>query len=179
MTRLLPLLALLAPPALAQTAPDIPGRWVSAAAEAAGPVTGMRDFTFDGDRWSVRFSAFADAGTTQPLFVLDVAGAYVVGGPSAAVPGAWDANFPILSTTVTAASPAGVDMFAGMGCTLSEGEPKALIAEGCGFLPPVMDAMGEFDLVALKDGQLFLGDRSGDLTKARPTALIAYPLVRK
>jgi hypothetical protein len=41
-----------------------------------------------------------------------------------------------------------------------------------------MQAMGEYGLVALRGQRLFFGDRAGDLTKARPEKLTAYPLIR-
>jgi hypothetical protein len=41
-----------------------------------------------------------------------------------------------------------------------------------------MQNMGEYDLVAIRNGQLFFGDRSGDLSKARPDKLTPYPLRR-
>ena len=63
--------------------------------------------------------------------------------------------------------------------TLEEGATKHLVSEGCGFLPALTRAMGEYDLVAMKDGQFFFGDRAGDLTKARPTMLTPFPLVKK
>ncbi len=68
-------------------------------------------------------------------------------------------------------------MFAEQGCALAVGEALDLIDQGCGFVPPLMTAMGEYDLVAMRGGQLFLGDRAGDLTKERPASLTPYPLV--
>ncbi len=89
MSRLALLLALLglAAPALAEP-PVLSGRWVSAAPEAMGPIHATRDFTFEGDRWTVAFTAYADAAATMPLFRLDVGGRFVLGGPSATAEGA-------------------------------------------------------------------------------------------
>jgi hypothetical protein len=165
--------------ARADGAPDISGSWASTGPEAMGPIHATRAFTFTDRDWSVEFRAYADAQGTQPLFRIDVAGVYRLGGPSAAVPGAYEGIFPALRRDITAESAAGVAMFAEMGCALTQGTPKPLVDEGCGFLPPLMQAMGEYDLVALRDGQLYFGDRAGDLTKARPAALTPFPLARQ
>lgn len=138
-----------------------------------------RAFTLTDKEWAVVFHAFGDAQGAQPLFTLNVGGIYVIGPASARVPGAYDAVFPADRRHITADSAQGVAMFAGMGCSLNQGEETALMQKGCGFLPGLMEAMGEYDLVAIKDGQLFFGDRSGDLTKVRPAFLTALPLVRK
>lgn len=167
------------PAAFAQEAPAIAGHWASVAPEPSGPITATREFRFDESGWSVQFRAFADAAASQPLFRIEVAGVYVIGGPSATVPGAHDGIFPATRRDLTAESPAGVAMFAEMGCALEQGVTRSLISEGCGFLPPLMQAMGEYDLVAITDGQLFFGDRTGDLTKARPDRLTPYPLARQ
>ena len=103
---------------------------------------------------------------------------YALGEPSAQVPGAREGVFPALSRSVTADSDAGVQMFATMGCRLQRGQETLLLNSGCGFVPGLMQAMGEYDVVAVVQGQLFCGDRAGDLTKARPAKLTPYPLRR-
>ena len=159
--------------------PSLEGRWASTAPENMGRMHATRSFVFEGDRWRVQFHAFADADAKAPLFTLDVGGVFVLGGPSAKVPGAWEGVFPAQYRRITADSEAGAAMFAGMGCALEAGKPVALVAQGCGFVPPLMQAMGEYDLVAVKAGQLFLGDRAGDLTKARPETLTPFALQRR
>ena len=67
----------------------------------------------------------------------------------------------------------------GPGFELAVGAPKNLAAEGCGFVPSLMQGIGEYDLAAVQAGQLFFGDRSGDLSKSRPAALYPFPLVQK
>lgn len=166
-------------PALAGDLVSVDGRWTSVAPEAQGGIYATREFQFDDGRWSVIYRTFADEAASQPLFRINVSGAYVIGGLSATVEGAREGIFPALQRDLTAESPAGVAMFADMGCTLEEGVVKHLVDEGCGFLPPLMQVMGEYDLVAFRDDRLFLGDRSGDLSKARPTALTPFPLVRQ
>lgn len=171
--------AALSAPAAAGDFASIEGRWVSLSPEAQGGIYSTRQFQFDGGRWSVTFRAFADEAASKPLFRIDVSGAYLIGGPSATVAGAHEGIFPALQRDLTAESAAGVAMFAGMGCTLTLGVTKSLVDEGCGFLPPLMQAMGEYDLVALREGRLYFGDRAGDLTKVRPTRLTPFALVRR
>lgn len=160
-------------------APVLLGHWASVAPENMGQMHTTRSFNFEGDRWRVQLRAFADADAKQPLFTLDVGGVFVLGGPSAKVSGAWEGVFPAQYRRITAESDAGAAMFAGMGCVLKPGQAVALTNQGCGFVPALMQAMGEYDLVALKGGQLFLGDRAGDLTKLRPEALTRFPLTQR
>jgi hypothetical protein len=162
----------------AQT-PDLSGHWQSTATEPSGPVFAKRSFHFEKDRWSIVFHAYADAQASVPLFTLDVGGVFVVGGPSTKVTGAYEGIFPATHRQVVADSDAGVALFASMGCTLRKGVAQALLAEGCGFVPGLMQAMGEYDLVAIKDGKLFFGDRAGDLTKVRPDKLTPFALQRQ
>lgn len=161
------------------SAPSIAGHWVSADLEPQGPIFATREFQFDENTWAVTFRGFADAEAKQPLFRIDVSGIYLIGGPSSTVSGAFDGIFPATKRDLTAESAQGVAMFSQMGCTLESGVTKHLVNEGCGFLPALTAAMGEYDLVAVKDGHLFFGDRSGDLTKARPAKLTPFALVKK
>lgn len=179
------LLATLALPATAQ-AVDTPGlhraivgQWASAAPEAYDHIFATRQFHITPKRWGVLFKVYADAAGTQPLFHLNVGGPYTLGGPSAKVDSAAEGIFPADHRLITADSPAGVQLFASQGCTLQQGKALPLVQQGCGFVPGLMQNMGEYDLVAIKNGQLFLGDRSGDLSKARPDKLTPYPLLRQ
>lgn len=168
----------------AQTVPaplpaDIQGQWSSAAPEHYGSHHATRSFVIGEHAWQVRYQAYADAQGRQPLFTLRVSGVYVLGEASVKVDGAREGIFPALSRHLTADSPAGVQLFASMGCHLVQGQETALLNTGCGFVPGVMQSMGEYDLVALTQGQLYFGDRAGDLTKVRPARLTPYPLLRR
>lgn len=167
------------PVAQAQDAPKIKGQWTSATLENYGNHYATRTFKFTNKEWRVIYRAYADAQGKQPLFNLDVGGFYVLGLPSSAVPNAVEGIFPANHRHLTADSEASVQMFAGMGCALEKGKVLPLVNQGCGFVPSIMQAMGEYDLVSLKEGKLYFGDRSGDLIKSRPTALTTYPLIRK
>lgn len=167
-----------APPRVPQAA-DIQGRWSSAGPENYGSHYATRAFSIAERTWQVHYQAFADPQGLQPLFTVRVHGVYVLGEPSAQVVGAREGVFPALSRSLTADSDAGVQMFAGMGCRLERGQETFLLSTGCGFVPGLMQAMGEYDLVAAKQGQLFFGDRSGDLSKARPDKLTPFPLLHR
>lgn len=166
-------------PAHADQPPAISGHWESPAPEHYGQVFATRAFRFTGKHWQVVYRAYADAQARQPLFTLHVGGFYVLGGPSEQVPGAVEGVFAADHRDITAESEAGVALFAGAGCPLKQGRRTPLLSKGCGPVPALMQAMGEYDLVQVRGGQLFLGDRGADLTKARPTALTPYPLVRR
>ncbi len=166
-------------PVHAQPTPALDGQWASEKPEPYGSHYATRSFSFTGSQWRVAYRAYADAQGRQPLFRLDVSGAYALGGPSRKVPDAVEGVFPALQRHITAESDAGVQMFAGMGCKLEKGRETPLLSEGCGFVPGLMQAMGEYDLVSIKDGRLYFGDRTGDLTKARPDKLTPFALVRK
>lgn len=168
-----------AQPSPAPQAGDIQGTWHSAAPENYGSHHATRSFVIGERTWQVQYQAYADPQGQRPLFTLRVSGLYALGEPSTTVAGAREGIFPALSRSITADSEAGVQMFAGMGCRLEPGREVFLLNKGCGFVPGLMQAMGEYDLVAQRDGQLFFGDRSGDLTRARPDRLTPFALGRR
>ncbi len=157
----------------------LPGRWRSVGLEHYGNHHATRSFEFTDQDWQVTYQAWADAQGRQPLFTIRVQGGYTLGEASAKVDGAREGVFPARSRRLSADSDAGVQLFASMGCTLVKGQVVALVNTGCGFVPGVMQVMGEYDLVAFRQGQLYLGDRGGDLSKARPAKLTPYPLLRQ
>ena len=158
---------------------DIQGQWASAGPENYGNHHATRTFSIGEREWQVRYRAYADALGQRPLFTIRVTGVYSLGEPSTKSVGAREGIFPALSRSLTADSDAGVQMFAGMGCSLERGKETLLLNSGCGFVPGLMQAMGEYDLVALSQGSLFFGDRAGDLSKARPDKLTPFPLLRR
>lgn len=165
--------------ASAPSATDIQGQWASVGPENYGSHHATRSFSISERDWRVRYQAFADPQGQQPLFTIRVAGVYALGNPSSRVAGAREGIFPALSRSVTADSDAGVQMFAGMGCALARGQETLLLNTGCGFVPGLMQSMGEYDLIAQVNGQLFFGDRAGDLSKARPDKLTPFALMRR
>ena len=170
---------LIATSAMTQAAPpSISGKWQSVGVENYGQVYATRQFQMTAKDWGVVYRAYHDAEGKQPLFTIRVKGVYALGDLSSTVSNAYEGIFPALSRRLTAESDAGVQLFSSMGCQLIKGKEVALVNQGCGFIPGLMQVMGEYDLVSIRNGQLFLGDRAGDLSKQRPTALTTYPLKR-
>lgn len=161
-----------------RTRPNIEGAWRSLAREPVAGFWTTRSFFFNADRWSLIFKGFSDKALSRGLFTLHVSGIYLLGGAAENVAGAFNGIFPASRRAITVDSEDGVVLFAQMGEQVKRFEHLDLVDKGLGFLPPLMSAMGEYDLVAVIDERLFFGDRSGDLTKTRPTKLTAYPLVR-
>jgi hypothetical protein len=160
------------------------GRWISAQPEPipnadGSTIYGLRDFTFTDETWALRFTAYGDPGTTFPLFVLRAEGRYTLGATSAVVPDAREAEFHFARRLFTAHAEPFVELLNGAGAgTWVAGVEQDVSATGALFIPSVAQAPVEHDLVAFRDGALFLGERSGDLSKARPAALGAHPLTR-
>lgn len=162
----------------AQT-PSIVGDWSSEQVENYGNVFATREFHFTAQEWSVIYRAFADESAKKPLFTLNVGGVYVLGGESAQVAGAYEGIFPATHRSITPESAEGIALFAKQGCELTLGQALPLVNTGCGFVPGIMQAMGEYDLVSLHGNKIYFGDRTGDLTKSRPVKLTPYPVVRR
>lgn len=156
---------------------EIQGRWKSESIENLGQIYGHRDFNFDQDSWSITFKAFGDAEGNLELFRLNVGGSYIIGNGSDSE-GQSPANFTVLHRTIQTGTEAGKTMFESMRCALEINREKDLTNEACGFIPAIMASGIEYDLLSLKDNKLYLGDRSGDLSKERPEKLTAYPLVK-
>jgi hypothetical protein len=171
--------SVLTPAAHAQTAAELSGTWESPEPQNLGQMHALGAFVFDGDTWSTTFHAFADAGTSQPLFTVEVGGTYVLGAPSEAVNDAVEAVFHVSRRVLTAEGEAGAALFGSMGCDIAAGETRPLVSEGCGFLSPVMQAGAEYDLVRVEGDTLTLGDRSADLSRERPAMLAAVSYVRR
>lgn len=162
------------------------GRWASPTPETianadGSTIYGIRDFRFATETWSVRFSAYGDAQASYPLFTLRAEGSYRIGADSAAVPGAHEADFAFHARYLTAHAEQFVDLLNSAdsaGTTWVTGSERDISANGALFFPSVAAAPVEYDLVALRDGMLYLGDRSGDLSTVRPVLLGRDPLGR-
>lgn len=169
-------------PAAAQT-PVSPGQlvghWHSAAPENLGAFYAVRSFVFTEGSWALVFKTAADAEFAKPLFTLRIDGSYAVGKLAAQPAGATEAAFFYSRRYVRADSPSGAAFFQSQGCTLQPGVETDVSLNGCGFVPSITASGIEYDLLQLKGEQLLLGDRSGDLAKARPTALSAFALVKR
>lgn len=158
---------------------SLQGHWKSVSPEAMGGFWATREFVIDAERWSVQFRTYGEAEPESSLlFTLSVGGFYVLGGPSTKVDGAYEGIFPALHRDILVESSLGALFFSKMGLPWTAGEKRSLVSESAGFVPSLMEGMGEYDLVAINDGNLFFGDRSGDLTKQRPERLTPFALQR-
>lgn len=171
----------------ALTASDIAGRWVSGGCEAYDDGQGgknylTRDFTFTESSWHLELGLFGDEGCTYGLFTVVIDGPYTLGALSSVAEGATDGTFSFQSNVWTALDQGLADTFTGAGCGSEPwvvGVSQDVTQTGCiGVAHPIAECPAEYDLVGLRDGQLYLGERITDMcTEAgRPQALGPYGL---
>jgi hypothetical protein len=135
--------------------------------------------------WKVIVQAFGDT-TCRPetlLFTVDFGGDYELGANSNTVPGAQETRFSFTHKLVTPTA-AGVD-FLKQRCDQypwTAGTVQDIAKNGCGKLFVSVEACPvEYDLTAIVDGTLRLGDRSDPLCTPdrRPVKLHAFGFVRE
>lgn len=170
----------------ALTIDDIAGRWETAAPvyDEASRVFGSYVFEFHGHRWTVLFTASADAAGQQRLFSLRVGpSTYNLGKPVQGMANAVEGDFERGSLHLTAHAGALAAMFNNSGCGQGEwqiGVEREVTATGCAFVASRSSCPMEHDIVAFDGRTLSLGDRSRSLCSLpRPTALSRATLVRK
>lgn len=155
--------------------PETKGRWKSVAPEAMGNGTFCtRDFTLTEKTWALVFTVYGDAEAKHPLAAMRFEGPWKVTGPSK-VEGAREALFEFKKKSITLEDGAAAKNLGMDGCGLVVGQAKDVSKVGCSFVAPVEKYGREFDLVARKGEQLFLGARPADGNMGsedkRPTAL--------
>jgi hypothetical protein len=168
-------------------AKDLIGRWVSPSPEPMPMPDGntlynLRDFILTEKAWAMLFTAYGDPGATFKLFTLRIEGTYNLGAASTDVPGARNADFHFAGRYLTANAQPMLDMFKGAKAgdgNWQLGVEQDVSKTGCLFIPSVAQAPVEYDLVRRDGDNLFFGDRSADLTKARPKKLIGAPVARR
>lgn len=163
---------------------QLAGRWVSAACEPAGPgLYVKRDFTLTESTWKLVVTLYTDAPCSARFAGIDVDGPYEVKGPSQPVAGATEVDYKVSGHHVTAYSDAALQALNQSGCGPS---PRALnqaldiTQTGCPafMIPSVAACPFEMDLNKIDGDNLYFGDRSSDLCKARPTKLGQLPVTR-
>lgn len=163
---------------------QLTGRWASATCEPGGPnIYVKRDFTLTDATWKLNVGIFNDAACAAKFVAIDVAGGYQVKQPSATVTGATDVDYLVTTHTVTPATEAAVQTLTQANCgtgTRAVGQAVDVTKTGCAALqiPTVAECPMELDLNKIDGDNLFFGNRSSDLCKARPTALGQLPVVR-
>ncbi len=172
---------------LAEVSDQLQGRWASAGCEdAGGGYFLQRDFTFEGDHWKDDGRIFSDAGCHALAFDYDDEGAFDVVDASAQIAGAYETDFGEDTRTLTLRSQGLVDYLNSLpagSCGSSTwviDQEQSIAVTGCALFhqPSTSQCPKELDLVHIDGDDLYLGDRSGDLCVARPTALAAIPVVR-
>lgn len=160
------------------------GQWKSGSCEPAGPGTYVkRDFTLTDSTWKLIVTLYTDP-TCQTRFAgIDVDGPYEVKGASAAVPGVTEVDYKVVGHHVTAYTDQALQAFNGGGCGPSPralNQPLDITQTGCAsfMIPSVAQCPMELDLNKIDGDNLYFGDRSSDLCKARPTKLGTLPVTR-
>lgn len=156
------------------------GRWASTAPEPWGPgAWGTREFTFRDGRWTLRFVLALDPAMRQPVFAFRTHGTYALGGASASVPGAWEADFreDAKHVTLLTSDPALAAAFGLAACGLEVGVERDVSSQGCARWKPVSVCPDDHDLLALgPSGALYFGVRPADndlcTPDRRPRALL-------
>lgn len=139
---------------------------------------GTREFVFADGRWSLTFIHALDPGMTRRTFAFRTGGAYAVGEPSDAVPGAFHTVFDEDWKHLTLLTPE-PEIAAAMGladCGLTVNLEADISETGCAAWRPVSVCGEDHDLLALGVDGLHFGVRppDNDLCSAdkAPTALL-------
>ncbi len=165
-------------------APDISGGWKSVSTEDMGNgAWATREFTMKGSDWQVITTFYLDKDMKMPVFAFRAVGPYEITTASSKVAGAYEATFHFSEKHLAILTDSG-DVLKAFGfdpAGFVKGDETDISAKGASFLKSVADYPLEYDLVALKDGQLSLGARPADndlsTVEKRPTK-VGLPLSR-
>lgn len=175
---------------VALTGKDVAGEWASAGCEAYPDGKGgesylTRDFTLTETTWDLSFSVFGDKDCKVALFTAQIHGPFTLGALSKTADGATEGQFAFETNAWTAHNQQMADTFTGAGCGAGAWEvdkAQEVGGTGCiGVAHKIADCPEEYDLVGIKDGRLYFGERITDMcTEAgRPAALGPYGLTKK
>ena len=140
------------------------GTYVSPTVEDWYGGFGTREFVFADGRWSLVFTHALDPGMTQRTFQFRTGGAYHVGAPSDAVPGAFHTVFDEDWKRLTLLTEI-PEVIAAMGmaeCGLTANLEADIGADGCAAWRPVAECGEDHDLLALSEAGLHFGVRPAD-----------------
>jgi hypothetical protein len=163
------------------------GTWKGQQCESASysKISRQRAFVFTDTTWKIVVQVYGDKACTPEaqLLTADFGGDYTLTENSAAVPGAREARFGFGHKLVTPTA-AGLD-FLTPRCPQYDWKPDVArdIGEaGCADLwGPIASCPVEYDLVAITEGMLHLGDRSHTLCtpETRATKLHAIGFIKQ
>lgn len=161
------------------TPAQLVGSWKGTQCESASysKISRQRRFVFSETTWRILVQVYGDKSCSPDALLLtaDFGGDYELGENSAAVPGAREGRFGLDHKLVTPTA-AGMD-FLQPRCPQYGWDPRAardIGKQGCADLwGSIASCPVEYDLVAITDGALRLGDRGHPLCspEARPTKL--------
>lgn len=138
------------------------GEWKSVKPEKSTNGTyGTRYFNLNENKWEVRFRLHLDSLLSQPLFEFRGIGTYEVEGKSKIDVKAFNAIFKFEHKYITLLT-SDETLISSLGfknCELIKDIEKDITKEGCSFFQSKYDCSQEFDLLMMKNGQLFFGAR--------------------
>lgn len=146
------------------------GTWASGGCEArAGAPFAQRLLQLSNGAYQLNLTLFSDGKCTIPTMAVTYAGSYRLGAPSAAVPGATDVAFTIANARLAPLNTASADLLntaapgtCGTGAWNALVEQDIVPSSGCGVLGINLRAgRVQYDIVAIQDGQLYLGQGVG------------------
>lgn len=169
------------------TPAQLVGTWEGSRCENApwSEISRQREFVFTETTWKILVQVYGDKSCTPSalLFTADFGGNYEMGANSQAVPGAQETRFAFDHKLVTPTA-AGMD-FLKPRCAQYPWAPDTVQdigKEGCGkMFVSISSCPAEYDLTAITNGTLQLGDRSRPLCTpdTRPTKLQALGFARE
>lgn len=176
------------PPERANVTPTkLVGTWKGSQCESApwSEISRRREFVFTETTWKIIVQVYGDKSCNPSalLFTADFGGNYDMGAESQAVPGAQETRFAFDHKLVTPTA-AGMD-FLKPRCAQypwAADTVQDIGKEGCGkMFVSIPSCPAEYDLTAITDGKLQLGDRGHPLCTpdTRPTKLQALPFVKE
>jgi kynurenine formamidase len=171
-------------PKVSSDALPLQGRWRSVNVEqiraASGRLTYLtRMFTFEKDKWTVEFTIFADVAGRAPLLRGVNQGVFKAGDRLHLID-ATAMDFSFVSRTLT-------PLVEDMASTLTSAncgskpwrvnESQDVIREGCAIarVPSLQNCSGEFDVVRISAGKLFLGARPATLDMCSSSRRPMFP----
>jgi kynurenine formamidase len=168
-------------PKAAATPAPLAGTWRSTGVET---ITGTRSthltrsFNFDGNRWAVEFTVFADAQGSTPVLRGRNEGTFTV-GRKLGLSDAHEADFVFAQRTLT---PLTADLAAALSAARcghaawQAGQSQDVTSAGCAAfrVPPASECPREFDVVSAQAGLLRLGPRPQGSDLCAPERRPAY-----
>jgi kynurenine formamidase len=171
-------------PKVPNDALPLQGRWRSVNVEQIRGAAGRsiylsRLFTFEKDKWAIEFTIFADAAGRVPVLRGVNQGNFTVGDQLHLVD-ATSVNFSFATRTLTPLTEDMANALTKANCGSKPwrvNEAQDVIREGCApaRVPSLQNCSGEFDVVRVSAGKLYLGARPATLDMCSPPRRPFFP----